>query len=96
MLEEQEALLRKCQSLWRSILANEEASDMEDSDSETDHDDVHELVLGQLSNTQMSATQLEDSQDLDYRPTYPDKISEISDSESEVINRFESPPSSLY
>ena len=65
---------------------------MEDSDSEMDHEDVHGLVLGQLSNTQMSATQLEDSQDPDYHPTYPDEISETSDSEAEVINRLESPP----
>ena len=59
-----------------------------------DHEDVHGLVLGQLSNTQMSASQLEDSQDPDYHPTYPEKISETSDSEAEVINRLESPPSS--
>ena len=84
----------KCQTLWRSILANEEASDMEDSDSEMDHEDVHGLVLGQLSNTQMSATQVEDSQDPEYLPTYPEEISETSDSEAEVVNRMESPPSS--
>ena len=67
---------------------------MEDSDSDMDHDDVHGLVLGQLSNTQMSATQVEDSQDPEYLPTYPDEISETSDSEAEVVNRMESPPSS--
>ena len=81
------------QTLWRSILANEEASDI-DSDSKMDHKDVHGLVLDQLSNTQLSATQFQDSQDPDYHPTYPDKISKTSDSEAEVINRLESPPSS--
>ena len=80
----------QCQTLWRSILADEEASDMEYSDSEMDHEDAHGLVLGQLSNTQLSATQSEDSQDPDYHPTYPDKISETKDSEAEVVNRLES------
>ena len=37
----------KCQILWRSILANEEASDMEDSDANLDDEDAG-LLLGQL------------------------------------------------
>ena len=84
----------KCQTLWRSIRANEEASDMKDSDSEMDHEDAHGLVQGQLCNTQLSQTQKEDSQDPEYIPTYQDEISETSDSESEIVNRMESPPSS--
>ena len=48
----------KCQTLWRSMLANKEASDMDLSDS--DEEDAG-LTLGQLSNTQWSQNQQEDS-----------------------------------
>jgi hypothetical protein len=81
----------KCQTLWRSILSSEEASDMEVSDEEDDEDPG--LSLGQPSNTFLSPTQLDDTQlDPDYRPSFDD-ISETSDSEAEVIIRLESTPS---
>ena len=69
-------------------------SDMEDSNSEMDQEDAHGLVLGQFSNTRLSQTQKKDSQDPDNLLTYQDEISETSDSEAEIVNRMESPPSS--
>ena len=49
-----------------------------------------------MSYTKLSATPFEYSHDPDYHPTYPDEISEKSDSNAEVINRLQSPlPSTI-
>jgi hypothetical protein len=73
----------KCQILWRSILASEDASDMGDSDSEEDFHDAT-VALGQFTQTQ-TQTQIDDSQDPEYRPSLEEELSSSSDSEESVI-----------
>ena len=71
----------KCQNLWRSILASEDASDMGDSDSDEDFHDAT-VALGQFTQTQ---TQIDDSQDPEYRPSLEEELSSSSDSEESVM-----------
>ena len=73
----------KCQNLWRSILASEDASDMGDSDSEEDFHDAT-VALGQFTQTQ-TQTQLDDSQDPEYRPSLEEELASSSDSEESVM-----------
>jgi hypothetical protein len=94
----------KCQALWRSILASEDASDMGDSGDEEEDEEGGGLASSfghppntQLTatNTQLSTTQLDDSQDPDYRPTFEESSGDTSDSEAEVPVRKDSSISSL-
>jgi len=70
----------KCQNLWRSILASEDASDMGDSDSEEDFHDAT-VALWAIQ----TQTQLDDSQDPEYRPSLEEELSSSSDSEESVM-----------
>jgi hypothetical protein len=51
------------------------------------------MILGQPSTAPLSLTQLDDSQDPDYHPTFEDDMYETSDSEEEVVVRQDMTPS---